>query len=48
MSERKKRVAVVAGAGPGIGAALAGRFAKAGYAVGMLARSPDMLDALQR
>jgi NAD(P)-dependent dehydrogenase (short-subunit alcohol dehydrogenase family) len=47
MTERKK-VAVVAGVGPGIGAALARRFAKAGYAVAMLARKRDTLDALER
>jgi NAD(P)-dependent dehydrogenase (short-subunit alcohol dehydrogenase family) len=47
MTERKK-VAVVAGVGPGIGAALARRFAKAGYAVAMLARNRDSLDALER
>jgi len=47
MSERKK-VAVVAGVGPGIGAALARRFADAGYAVAMLARNRDALDALER
>lgn len=47
MTERKK-VAVVAGVGPGIGAALARRFAKAGYAVAMLARNRTTLDALER
>ena len=47
MTERKK-VAVVAGVGPGIGSALARRFAKAGYAVAMLARNRDVLDALER
>lgn len=47
MSERKK-VAVVAGIGPGIGAALARRFANAGYAVAMLARSRDTLDVFER
>src|SRR5579871_1233139 len=43
MTERKK-VAVVAGVGPGIGAALARRFAKAGHAVAMLARNRDALE----
>jgi NAD(P)-dependent dehydrogenase (short-subunit alcohol dehydrogenase family) len=47
MTEHKK-VAVVAGVGPGIGAALARRFAQAGYAVAMLARKRDTLDALER
>ena len=37
MNDRKP-VAVVAGAGPGNGAALARRFAKGGYAVALLAR----------
>ncbi|HKD47183.1 MAG TPA: SDR family NAD(P)-dependent oxidoreductase [Rhizomicrobium sp.] len=44
---KRKDVAVVAGVGPGIGAALAERFAKAGYAVAMLARSRRTLDALE-
>jgi NAD(P)-dependent dehydrogenase (short-subunit alcohol dehydrogenase family) len=35
---KQKRVAVVAGAGPGNGAALAKRFANGGYAVALLAR----------
>jgi NAD(P)-dependent dehydrogenase (short-subunit alcohol dehydrogenase family) len=47
MTERKK-VAVVAGVGPGIGAALARRFAEAGYAVAMLARARGTLGALER
>src|SRR5262252_699912 len=47
MTETKK-VAVVAGVGPGIGAALARRFAKAGYAVAMLARNRDALGGLER
>src|SRR5215475_9997743 len=47
MTERKK-VAVVAGVGPGIGAALARRFEKAGYAVAMLARNQETLAALER
>ncbi|HSE13612.1 MAG TPA: SDR family NAD(P)-dependent oxidoreductase [Rudaea sp.] len=41
-------MAVVAGAGPGNGAALARRFAAAGYAVGLLARSRDTLDAIEK
>jgi len=37
---------VVLGAGPGLGAAVAARFAAAGYAVGLVARSPARLDEL--
>jgi NAD(P)-dependent dehydrogenase (short-subunit alcohol dehydrogenase family) len=43
-----KKVAVVAGVGPGNGAALAKRFAEAGYAVAMLARTRNSLDLLER
>jgi NAD(P)-dependent dehydrogenase (short-subunit alcohol dehydrogenase family) len=46
MTERKK-VAVVAGAGPGNGAALARRFAATGYAVALLARRREALDRLE-
>ncbi|HEX5863338.1 MAG TPA: SDR family NAD(P)-dependent oxidoreductase [Casimicrobiaceae bacterium] len=42
-----KPVAVVAGAGPGNGAALARRFAEAGYAVALLARGRDALAAFE-
>ena len=44
----KAKVAVVAGVGPGNGAALARRFTEAGYAVAMLARSRNNLDPLER
>jgi NAD(P)-dependent dehydrogenase (short-subunit alcohol dehydrogenase family) len=44
---RRKKVAVVAGVGPGNGAALARRFAQAGYALALLARSRNMLDTLE-
>jgi NAD(P)-dependent dehydrogenase (short-subunit alcohol dehydrogenase family) len=47
MAERKQ-VAVVAGVGPGNGAALARRFAEAGHTVAMLARRRDALDPLER
>ncbi len=40
------KIAVVAGVGPGNGAAIARRFRKEGYQVAMLARSRDALDAL--
>ena len=42
-----KPVAVVAGAGPGNGAALARRFAEAGYAVALLAHGRDALAAFE-
>jgi NAD(P)-dependent dehydrogenase (short-subunit alcohol dehydrogenase family) len=41
-------VALITGVGPGTGAAMARRFARGGYAVAMLARSRDRLDALAR
>jgi NAD(P)-dependent dehydrogenase (short-subunit alcohol dehydrogenase family) len=46
MTYTKKPVAVVAGAGPGNGAALARHFSAAGYAVALLARRRDNLDAI--
>jgi NAD(P)-dependent dehydrogenase (short-subunit alcohol dehydrogenase family) len=39
-------VAVVAGVGPGLGASLARRFAKAGCRIGLLARSSEFIDTL--
>jgi NAD(P)-dependent dehydrogenase (short-subunit alcohol dehydrogenase family) len=45
-SSNKRPVAVVAGAGPGNGQALARRFADAGYAVALLARDPARVAAL--
>ena len=44
----QKKVAVVAGVGPGNGAALTRRFAEAGYAVAMLARSGNSLELLAK
>ena len=38
------RTAVVVGAGPGLGLALARRFAREGYALALLARAPERLD----
>lgn len=43
-----RKVAVVAGVGPGNGSALAKRFAQAGYAVAMLARSRVSLEPLEK
>ena len=44
----RRKVAVVAGVGPGNGAALARRFVEAGYAVAMLARTSSTLEALEK
>jgi NAD(P)-dependent dehydrogenase (short-subunit alcohol dehydrogenase family) len=41
-----KRVAVVAGVGPGLGAALVRKLAKEGCSVGMFARSSEFIDKL--
>ncbi|HKJ21709.1 MAG TPA: SDR family NAD(P)-dependent oxidoreductase [Gammaproteobacteria bacterium] len=46
MSEQK--VAVVLGVGPGLGRAVARRFAAGGYAVGLMARGEDKLEPVQR
>jgi NAD(P)-dependent dehydrogenase (short-subunit alcohol dehydrogenase family) len=43
-----RKVAVVAGVGPGNGSALAKRFADAGHAVAMLARTRNSLDPLEK
>ncbi len=39
------RVAAVLGVGPGLGAAIAGRFAREGYAVGLMARKEESVSA---
>lgn len=41
MSESSRRVAAVVGAGPGLGAAVARRFAREGYAVALMTRSEE-------
>lgn len=46
MSESK--VAVVLGVGPGLGAAVAHRFASEGFALGLMARSEEKLTAIQK
>lgn len=46
MSAPKQEVVVVAGVGPGLGAALARKFANEGTAVALLARSVDYLNVL--
>jgi NAD(P)-dependent dehydrogenase (short-subunit alcohol dehydrogenase family) len=45
-TSKNRPVAVVAGAGPGNGHALAQRFAEAGYAVVLLARDPAKVEAM--
>ena len=46
MSSRKS-IAIIAGAGPGTGAAVAHAFARKGYAVALLARTPSKLSGLE-
>ncbi len=43
----EKKVAVVLGVGPGLGAALARRFARGGYALGMMARNAEKLATVE-
>jgi NADP-dependent 3-hydroxy acid dehydrogenase YdfG len=47
MADKKLPVAVVTGVGPGLGAALARRFAK-GYAVALNARKPDFIASVAK
>jgi short-subunit dehydrogenase len=46
--EKKLPVALITGVGPGTGAAMARRFARGGYAVAMLARTPERLASLEQ
>jgi NAD(P)-dependent dehydrogenase (short-subunit alcohol dehydrogenase family) len=46
IDSRRKRVAIVAGVGPGLGAALVRKLAQEGYRVGMFARSPRFIGEL--
>lgn len=48
MNPFRPRVGVIAGVGPGSGAAIARRLAREGCAVGLIARSQDYLDKLAR
>ncbi|AGY58870.1 SDR family NAD(P)-dependent oxidoreductase [Gloeobacter kilaueensis] len=42
-----KKIAAIVGAGPGLGAALAGRFGREGFALALIARSTDTLARLE-
>ncbi len=44
---RESKVAAVLGVGPGLGAAIAHRFAREGFAVGLMARSEEKLTSIQ-
>lgn len=48
MARNETKVAAVFGAGPGLGAAVARRFAREGYAVGLFARGEDTLSEARR
>jgi NADP-dependent 3-hydroxy acid dehydrogenase YdfG len=44
----QSKVATILGVGPGLGAALAHRFASEGFAVGLMARNEDKLKSIQQ
>ncbi len=46
MADSDSKVCVVVGVGPGNGEAFARRFSQAGYSVGLLARSGDLIESL--
>jgi short-subunit dehydrogenase len=48
MSESRPGPVHIVGAGPGVGASVARRFARAGHPVGLVARNPRRLDELAR
>jgi len=48
VAQGQKKVAVIVGAGPGIGAAVASKFAKEGYAVALLVRTESKLEPIQK
>jgi NAD(P)-dependent dehydrogenase (short-subunit alcohol dehydrogenase family) len=45
MTSAERKLAIVAGVGPGMGIAIARRFAKEGYDIGLIARDQGRLDA---
>ncbi|HVY60297.1 MAG TPA: SDR family NAD(P)-dependent oxidoreductase, partial [Planctomycetota bacterium] len=47
MAEREVRVIAVLGSGPGLGAAIARRFAREGFAVALMARREEALRPIQ-
>lgn len=44
MTKSERKIAIVAGVGPGMGFAIARRFAKEGYSIGLIARDQRRLD----